>query len=314
MARGFGTQEDDEQLDDQELDDVETEDEEEDDFSDLDDETRERLEKYQQRQSAKWQAELDRREEAVQGVGLGFNNKGQVLISDPSKFSSYASPFARSRHEAEQQQQRQQPIQQQEEEEEWVDPSYDAAAFQKQLSKHVAKETSKYEQAIIGLQNTIIEDRIEQAMEKVEGAVERHLPYLRDVIEHPEFDGKMREALSRLRMDQWRSPKDLARVVGMVAPDLEGEIPKRTARQQGQQKHEPTPEQRARSLVNRSTLAQTAPSRSTSSGRAKEYSEEDKTMAAQLDMSVEEFVALGQDSNGVAYRKYQQQLAKNGKR
>lgn len=301
--------EDDEQLDDeQEVE--ETEDEEEDDLSDLDEETRERLERQMARQEQKHLSELRKREEAVQGVGLSFDGQGRVAIGDLSRASSYFAPLAQSRREAEQESVRHTPEvrPQEEEDEEWVDPSYDSEKFQKQLANRIAKETSKYEQALQGMQQFFVEDKIEQAMEKVEAAVEKHAPYLSAVIEHPQFEETMRQVLGNMPMSSWRTSQNLAQVVGMVGPQLGTIMPKKSAKTQ-----EPSVQERARSTVNRSTLSQSAPSKSLSSGKGREYSDEDKYVAERLGIPLEEAWALGQDSQATAYRQVKN-AAKNGRR
>ena len=306
---------------DEEVDDVEQEeevDEEEDDLSDLDEETQERLARYQARQDAKWQAELTRREQAVEGAGLTFNQQGHLAISDAGKFSSYASPFARSRSEAENlQHPTSNPVTQQqeiEEDEEWVNPEYDKATFEKQLAKRIAKETNKYEQAIIGLQSTIVEDRIEQALERVGPAIEKHAPYLSEMLEHPEFYDKMREALPHFNVAQYRSAKDLAKIVGMIAPDLVETLPQRTTPKQSGQGKQADPREQMRSQINRSTLRQSAPSNSLSSGKGREYSDEEKFVSERLGIPLEEVWSLGQDSKGDEYKKYKAAVSRNGRK
>jgi len=278
----------------------------EDDLSDIDDDLKERFERQLQRQERAYQAELKKREEAAAGVGLSFDSSGRIAVSDTGKAAQYFSPLSRREDPAPPPQ----PVPKAEEpEEEWVDPSYDKDAFQKQLGRYVAKETAGYQQQLQAMQSFIVEDKIDQAIEKCEAAVTKHAPYLADLLEHPEFEGAMRNALGQLQMNQWRTPKDLARVVGLIAPDLAETMERKAPKP----KAGPSPQEKFRSQVQRSTMQQIAPSRATSPGRGKEFSDEDRMVAERLGIPLEEAAALGEDTYGDGYRAVRAKTTK-GKR
>jgi hypothetical protein len=266
--------------------------EEQDDLSDLDEETRARLERYSARQAKQHQEQLTRQQEVLRQAGLRVGDDG-LSVADMNTARSYFAPLAPAAAPA------QQPAAKtQENEEEWVDPLIDPERYHQKLTRVIEDASKPYKEEIAELRQTILQDRIDQAVDKVGQAVEQFAPLYAEALEHPEFESHLRAHLQAMPMSQWRDPRNLCRVVGLLIPDLAPV--EKPARRQGGQSPAPqrTPQETARALVNRSTLQQGSPSRDSSSTKGRQFSDTDRLLAERLGIPVEEAWALGQDSTG----------------
>jgi hypothetical protein len=254
--------------------------EEEDDLSDIDEDTKARIDKYTAKKEQEYQSKLTKAQESLRNIGLNLNDDG-VSIGDLATASRYFAPLGNPAIP-------QQPVKQEsQEEEEWVDPSYDPQKYEKKFKKAVAEEVSSLKEDNRLLREAFIEDKIDQAVVRVEAAVAKYAPLYAEILEHPQFEGSFREVLKTFPMEQWRDPRNLVKIVGMMGVDLpqEERKPKRDTT---------STQEQARSIMQRETLRMTAPSRDASSAKGKqEYSDLDKETAALLGISIEQARALG---------------------
>lgn len=270
------------------------EDEEEDDLSDLDEETRARFENYASRQEKLLNETLSRYRDGLRSIGLDFGpDPGQISISDLNTASKYFSGLFREPNVETENAQVKDDVA-----EEWVDPSIDPDAFERRLEKAVKQVTKKYEEEINNLRNTIIQDRMEQAIHSIPDAVAKYAPAYREYLDHPQFEELFKGVLANTQMEQWQDPKNLVRLVGLIIPDLPLQEQAKV-----KAKANSNTSDSARSVVNRTILRQAAPSKSSTVPRGVEFSDDDRELARRLGITVEEAWALGQDTTGTEYRR-----------
>lgn len=257
--------------------------EEDDTLDDLDEETKARVEKHTAKLQKQHEEQFAKTREELQRMGLDVYEGGKVAIRDTETASRYFVPPSTPP---------QQPVkQEQQEEEEWVDPSYDPQKYETKLKKVVGEEVASLKEENRLLREALIEDKIDQAVVRVEAAVNKYAPLYGEILEHPEFEGTFREILKTFPMEQWRDPRNLVKIVGMMGVDLPQVERKQKRDTAGAQ-------EQARSIMQRETLRMTAPSRDASSAKGKqEYSDVDKETAALLGISIEAARALGTKSD-----------------
>ena len=279
------------ELDDQDLDEETHDDEDTDDLSDLDPELKERFEKHLTKERTRYEGVLSQARQGLQQVGLDLSDDNSVTIRDTQKITGYLAPLFQQ-----QQQNVQKPVANDDddnEEDAWADPVVERDKFKQKLDKEIKNATAPYLEQIKKLESSIIEDKIEDAVNKVGDAVQKYAPLLSSAVEHPEFEPAFRDALSRLPMEQWRDSRNLVRVAAMLVPDLSPiEKPERMPRRENEL---------ARSAANRDTLRQISPSRqSTTTKQEKDgsrYTDLDRILAERMGISVEMSASLGKNKN-----------------
>ena len=279
----------------------------EDDFSDVDDDTKARFDKYIAKQQKDLDSKLMQARQGLQTVGLDLGDDGQVAIKDLRAAQSYFSPAVETS----------QVIQQtiQDEDDEWSDPVLDTEKYDKKFKKEVAKEVAKATEVYIKetqlLKQAMLEDKIDQAVIRVEDAINKYAPLYAEILEHPQFETMFREALSNTSMEYWRDGRSLAKFVGMIGVDL-------PQVERLQRKSKVVPQEQVRSSMNRQTLGQISPSKGSTSKQTVDYSDIDRETAALLGVSLDQAKALGSksdvDKGFTPERAYREAREVNGKR
>jgi hypothetical protein len=108
------------------------------------------------------------------------------------------------------------------------DPNYSPAEYRAWLQRQTARTvTSAMKEALAPLmeqfgtmRQTTLEMRVEEAVQRVDQAVDQYAPWLGEMLGHPDFEGYYRQALSQIDPSRWRNPQDLAAVAGTVAAYL----------------------------------------------------------------------------------------------
>ena len=295
------------QFEDDELEDTE----EEDDLSDIDEDTKARFDKYTARQQQEYDARVTKLQESLGTVGLGVSDDGQISIRNLQTVQSYFAPIASNQSSRANTDFKTLDT---DEDDEWADPVIDTDRYEKKLSKVIEKATEPYKQQIESLKQALVEDKIEQAVNRVEDAVNKYAPLYAEILEHPQFETTFREVLASMPMENWRDARSLAKLVGMLGVDL-SPVEKRQ-KQQSQQKV--SPQEQVRSDFNRKQLGQIAPSKGAASKTSMDYDDVDRILAERFGIPLEQAKALGSKSdpdNGITpERLYRESRLANGKR
>ena len=282
-------------------------DELEDDLSDIDEDTKARFDKYAAKQQKEYDGRVAKLQESLGSVGLGVSDDGQVSIRNLQTVQSYFAPLSSN------QQVRTTHTEVTEDEDDWADPVIEPDKYEKKLSKAIEKATEPYKQQIQHLQNYLVEDKIEQAVDRVENAVNKHAPLYAEILEHPQFETTFREVLATMPMENWRDSRNLAKIVGMIGVDLSP-----VEKQQKRSQQRVAPQEQVRSDFNRKQLGQISPSKGSASKTAMDFDDVDRILAEKFDIPLEQARALGAksdpDSNITPERLYREARVANGKR
>lgn len=149
-----------------------------------------------------------------------------------------------------------------------------------------------------------VRQQMTAAMGQLPGAIRDYVPELEYLLEHPEFPQRFQEALAATDPDYWVEPQNLAMLAStlrIVLPPTRQPQAQAPAPQRAVSRQQPTGQSIGRSQVSRQAIAATAPSRGEGRGQTpREYDPVILEVAARMNISPEEVLALQQDTTGDA--------------
>lgn len=322
MLRGREYEDEDEELDGEDFE--EGDDQRDDDgLADLPEEYRGAVDAAIARERTNTLAETRR---GLRDQGLDLSDDFRPVVREHSKAAGFLG--IRQDQSLSKQDQQQSAVTRRDDEEdddgEWADPAIDGDKFERRLTKTLERVIKPLVERNQELEGMVLEDRIEGTMARVPEAIEKYAPYLVDAMEHEQFEAMFREGLRQMPPSQWRDPRNLAKLAGVIAPHLYEDNPDlgrragRGRRSEPEERQRPDPRAAQRAALSKAAVGAAAPSRGGGGvGRDQgSYSDVEKETSRRLGISLKAVRALAEDPSG---EKYAAQLeaeakAKGGRR
>lgn len=305
---------DDEQQDEQEG--IEEEGQQQDDteadeLADLDDETRGLVVKAAERALGKQQAQVLA---SLQAQGLDLAADGTVVIRDARKAAEFTGASSRSAAAepaaaAPAVAAKQEPA----DDEQPPDPNYDPVAFAKWTQKQIQRGVDAALGQVAQRQQDVEQWRFHREAEYAVERAKQLLPEygLGAIVEHPDFEEKYREALSKVEPNHWLVPENLVRIGSTLIVDLK---PATTATRGADGRFVTPSTSAVKQSIHRGALAQTGPAGdAVRSARVTPEMEAERVWAQRLNCTVDELRSLA-DETPASYRQARAKASKAGRR
>lgn len=261
----------------------------EDTLDDLEPELKARWDKALAATKAEMVAEQRVKEERLREWGLDFTSDGSPAIRDHQRVAAWAKDLVPREAPAA----RANPAMEAEAEEEIDFFNMDAAKFnalvQKQAGKIVQGEIAKMQQQSAWQESEVRSMAARDALRRAEGVISRHSPHFAPLLQHPDFEQTLLEALANTPPEQLRDDRNLAAMIGGVGAFLDMEkLPKGKGRDR---------EGRfASTQASRASLAQVGPSRDSSRSGAPRSSDDEAARQFLSDLTGREMSAKDVDA------------------